>query len=258
MRYLEKFKINFNPYLFSHHKILLLALSCAIFATCFFIFDFSGHVQKYKSRTINFISKNILLSNQDLKVVIKGLVRSDKKRILNIVKKYTPSNKSLDVDSLTSRIKKSEKWIDSIHIFRSLPNSLNINIIEFSPFAIWSDESSYFVVDSNGNKISVQDINDFDSLLILSGNDAYSHVKSLFNLMVINPDISSRIYSATWVGNRRWDLRLDNSVLVKLPAEKISDSWSRLVELFNSKGSFYNLKSIDLRVKGKIYLEYKS
>lgn len=242
-------------------KVALFALILLVLCSLYFIANNKAKIAYYRNNVIHYVDNYFNFSGSS-KVIIQGVKRSNEvniKKILNELKtdsiKYSSTS---SINKITAKIKQTEKWIDSIHIFRTLPNSLNVRITEYSPFAIWNDGDDNYVVDSNGNKIPVENINEFDGLLILSGRDAYSHVKSLFNLMVINPDISSLIYSAAWVSDRRWDLTLDNSVLVKLPAEKISDSWSKLVEIYNQEGSFYNLKSIDLRVKGKIYLEYKT
>ncbi len=219
------------------------------------------YIEKAKYHSLLLISKYANIDFNGYKVIVNGVNRSDKDAIIKIIdNRYSNKNvvQSIDnFDDLVKEIKNNQKWIDSIHIFRSLPNKINVDIVEYVPFALWKKSDNYYVVDSNGKIIPIDDPSEYDDLIVLSGKDAYIHVKSLFNIMAISPKISSRIYSATWVGNRRWDLRFDNSLLIKMPSTRITHSWNKLVDLYNTDGSFYNLKVIDLRIKGKIYLEYK-
>jgi cell division protein FtsQ len=100
----------------------------------------------------------------------------------------------------------------------------------------------------------------FGYLVILTGKNAYKNVKSLFNILAIDPDISKNVYSATWVGGRRWDIRFENGLLIKLPSgnsdNDMRGAWNSLIKIYNMPGSLIGLKTIDLRIAKKIYLEY--
>lgn len=242
---------------------LAITLLLLLIGTSYYIYFHNPKIlNKIKYNSLSALSRITTLDYKKFEITINGAQRSDREEISKIIyDKYKGENQinSLDnLENLIKEIKKSQKWIDSIHIFRLLPNDINVEIEEFSPFAIWENGNKSYVIDNNGNKVIINSSEEFESLIILSGANAYTHVKSLFNIMVINPEISSRIYSAIWVGNRRWDLRLDSSLLIKLPSSNINEQWNQLVNLYNTKGSFYNLKVIDLRVKNKIYLEYKN
>jgi cell division septal protein FtsQ len=93
-------------------------------------------------------------------------------------------------------------------------------------------------------------------MIILSGKNANQNAKSLFNILVINSEISQDIYSANWVGKRRWDIRFFDGLLVKLPEIEISDAWRDLIKIYLSSKNDKAIKSIDLRVDGKIYFQY--
>lgn len=148
-------------------------------------------------------------------------------------------------------------WINEVTITRSLPNNLNILIKEHEPFAIWQNENDRYLISKDG-QIIAGDNGDggFDHLMILVGKDANFNVRSLFNILAIDPEVSKNIYSATWMGGRRWDIRFENNLLVKLPENNIKDAWRRLVKVYNIPGFLINLNSIDLRIDKKVYLEY--
>ena len=204
------------------------------------------------------------LDNQELgKVTITGNKRTTTEEILAIVTethKAANNNKFQDYQPLIQRlvieIKKQLPWINKVVITRSMPNLLNITVTEYEPFAIWQKGDKKYITDKDGNIVLIEDLTEFENLIILSGNEANNHVNSLFNIFVADPNLSSHVYSATWSGDRRWDIRFDNGLLIKLPENNISEAWNNLIKIYNTPGSILGLNVIDLRVEGKIYLEY--
>ena len=136
-------------------------------------------------------------------------------------------------------------------------NNLTIEISEYVPFAILKDGDKKYIVDKDGDMVLVNDISEYGHLVILSGKKANENVKSLFNILAINPSLNSNIYSANWVGRRRWDIRFENGLIVKLPENDINKAWQKLLKIYSLPGSMIDLNMIDLRLDGKIYLEYK-
>ncbi|MBM5782640.1 MAG: FtsQ-type POTRA domain-containing protein [Pelagibacterales bacterium] len=160
------------------------------------------------------------------------------------------------IKKIVIKIKEKLPWINEVVITRNMPNSISISVTEYEPFAIWHKDDEKYVADKDGNIVLVQDVEEFKDLLILSGEGGTSNVKSLFNIFAIDPNLSSQVYSATWIGGRRWDIRLDDGLLIKLPESNISEAWNGLLKIYNMQGAIVGLSVIDLRVEGKIYLEY--
>jgi len=192
-------------------------------------------------------------------ISISGNNRTSQEEIIDVIKK-TQSLQNNTNDSLIKKIIKEIKselpWVNQISIVRTLPNKLNITIIEYEPFAIWQNNGQKYVIDKDGNKVRINDDSEFDNLIILSGKDANLNAKSLFNVLAANPEFSAKVYSATWIGERRWDIRFENGLLVKLPSHNIIKSWQHLIKIYNTPGSLVNLKVIDLRINDKVYLQY--
>ncbi len=65
----------------------------------------------------------------------------------------------------------------------------------------------------------------FGKLRVLVGEHAPHHAVDLFQMLPTEPELSSRVKAATWVGNRRWTLRLDNKVDVLLPEKAPLAAW---------------------------------
>jgi len=62
------------------------------------------------------------------------------------------------------------------------------------------------------------------------------------------PAIANRLAAAIWVGDRRWDLRLDNGVTIRLPEDGLSQAIARLVEA-EARAPFLDkdIVAVDLR-----------
>ena len=180
--------------------------------------------------------------------------------VVNLAKKNFLKNSNSDyrplIQNIIDEMKAKLPWINTVVISRSMPDILNISVSEYEPFAIWQNDGKKFIIDKDGNTVPFQAEEEFEKMIILSGNSANIHARSLFNIFAVNSDVSVNVYSATWVGNRRWDIRLENGLLIKLPENDISDAWVNLIKIYKMPGSISGLKMIDLRIKDKIYLEY--
>ena len=211
-----------------------------------------------KNKGANYFYRYFKLDNFEFSSIhISGNKRVKDEEIIAIIK-------NIDllplVQNLIDKIKSQLNWIDKVTIKRLMPDILNIEVEEYKPFAIWINNDKKFIIDKEGNSIpfleEYEQSEEFKNMIILSGNGANENAKSLFNILVINSEISQDIYSANWVGNRRWDIRFFDGLLVKLPEIEISNAWNDLIKIYSASKNDKAIKSIDLRVSGKIYLQY--
>lgn len=219
--------------------------------------------QAYKKSSFYFFHYLHLDNHEFSQINIDGNKRVSREEVLAIIassKKQILENKTADyqplIQNLIDEIKTQLPWINQIVITRSMPDILNISILEYEPFAIWQNDGKKYIIDKEGNTVPYQDEEEFHHMVILSGKGANTHAKSLFNIFTVDPELSQNVYSATWVGDRRWDIRFENGLLIKLPETNISDAWQHLIKIYNMPGSIVGLNMIDLRIKDKVYLEY--
>lgn len=255
---------NFSNLTFSYLKkffLIIFVATILIFAALKFFKP--QYLTKINIKFHSYFFHTFGLDKHDFaSIEISGNNRVSNDEIINIAKKLH-SHQTLQNDTSEIFIKKLAKeikmqlpWVNKINITRTLPNKLHIAIIEYEPFAIWQNSGQQYVIDKDGNKVRINDDAEFNHLIILSGKNANLHVDSLFNIFTINPELAAKIYSATWIGERRWDIRFENGLLVKLPSNDIKNAWHQLINIYNMPGSLTNLKSIDLRVSNKTYLQY--
>lgn len=230
-------------------------------------------IDEIKHIFFNKFINNLQLNNFNFSVVnITGIERVKKQEIIDIIKNFDDGknfmiNKNLSdsqaiplAQNLIDEIKSKILWIDKITIKRIMPDIINIQVIEYKPFAIWLDNEKKFIIDKDGNPVpfleEYETSEEFKNMIILSGKNANKNVKSLFNILSIDAELSKEIYSANWVGNRRWDIRFFDGLLVKLPEDNIAEAWENLLKLYELSNIDKSIKSIDLRVAGKIYIQY--
>ena len=225
------------------------------------VFSKTYYVDKVFHKVSPYIYKILNIDNKLFaEVNISGINHIKEQEIIKIVddltKDYSEKNEAKIVEKIAIKIKQDLQWINEVLVVRSLPNILNITIEEFKPFAIWQNDDEQFFTDKNGKLVPYENIEEYKYMVILSGKNANNNVSSLFNIFFADPDLSAKVYSANWVSNRRWDIRLEDGTLVKLPEENISEAWQSLKKLYETPGSMIGIKLIDLRISNKIYLEY--
>jgi len=235
--------------IFGALKLFKPDLLTKIYQKSSFYFFHHLNLDNYDFNQIN-IFGNSRISKEEIMAIVDDV---QKKVVRNKTDDYQPM-----IQQLVVELKEQLLWANKVVVTRSMPNVLNISITEYEPFAIWYHEGRKFVIDKDGNAIPLENTDEFKHFVILSGKGANIHAKSLFNIFSTDSNLSANIYSATWIGDRRWDVRFENGLLVKLPESNISNAWQHLIRIYNMPGSVSGLKIIDLRVKDKIYLEYNN
>jgi cell division protein FtsQ len=247
-------------------KAILLIVTVAIFIFIALKLFQPKILDKFYNKASSYFFYYLSLDNHEFNQInISGNQRVSKDEIIaivNSVKKDFSHEEEFkyqtSIQNLIDEIRSNLRWIKEVTISRSLPNILNITIVEYEPFAIWQSSDKKYIIDRDGNTIPFEDLEEVEKMVILSGNGANIHARSLFNIFAIDSTLSQNVYSATWVGNRRWNIRFENGLLIKLPENDIAQGWQNLIKIYEMPGSIIGLKVIDLRIKDKIYLEYEN
>lgn len=259
-----EFKEFVTRYLFLHQKLLKKSLFFIFFILLVSSISFyiigdhpNSKIKKHFKIQKNRVLKLFNLSYDEVNIV--GIVNSDENQIKEIVKNKVSNIgfKNLGskiIDDIRVDIEKIN-WVKEVFINRNIASNLDIKIVEYSPFAIWDYNNKRYIIDKDGIKIDVKNIDDFGYLLVVNGDNARLKVKSLFNIFSAKPEIGRYVYSASLIGNRRWDIRFINNILVKLPEKNIEKAWKRLEKIYNDQDLINDITVIDLRIKNKTFLK---
>ncbi|MGH6898884.1 MAG: cell division protein FtsQ/DivIB [Geminicoccaceae bacterium] len=124
-------------------------------------------------------------------------------------------------------------WIEQASVARMLPDAVQIRLLERQPLALWQQGGRFEVIDRRG--IVIEDAlshhpEQYAHLRVLVGDDAPQSAAALFALLSTEPVLSNRVIAATRVGERRWNLHLDNQVDVWLPEHDVLGAWRLLAQ----------------------------
>ncbi|MDD2839515.1 MAG: cell division protein FtsQ/DivIB [Rickettsiales bacterium] len=244
LKFFKVFKITFTIF------ILLVVIY-------FFSFLYKNSVFTNFITDIKFIYSKTLYKNICSNVEINGVDKSNIYNIQDKIYNFCSLEDKNDLNSLLNKLKQ-DPWIKNINIKRILPNTLEITIDEYLPFAIWKNDENIELINEQGTTINIneREKRGYYNLLAVMGDGSKENIYSLFNILSSNPSLFSRIRSAIRVGKRRWDFILDNNIIVKMPEENnLLDAWDRLDKILSIRGSEINLKTIDLRNSDKAFLE---
>jgi len=143
---------------------------------------------------------------------------------------------------------------------RRLPDTLYVTLKERRAVAIWQNGNEFTLIDTNGRTVRASRMPPgAESLLLLGGPGAPEHVGDLLLLLANEPAMAKQLRAAVWVGQRRWNLFLNNDVEIWLPEEDAVAALQKLVKL---DGDYKLLTRefgiVDLRLPDKLYLRKRS
>lgn len=159
---------------------------------------------------------------------------------------------ALDIDAMRERLT-ALPWIVSAEIERHYPDRLLVTVKEAEPLALWQRNQKLFLVSRTGKVIETADITKYAKLLVIVGDKAPERAEALFDLLAEQPELKNRVTAAVYVGKRRWNLRFDNGLDVKLPEESPEYAWRRLAQLQRQYGILdKDVSIIDLRLPDQV------
>lgn len=191
------------------------------------------------------------LAAEDIK--IDGLVHQDPEAVLSAIG-VQPGSSLIGFEAGNAKqLLENLDWVASAKVQRLFPNQLEISVVERVPFAIWQRDGAYYVIDRNGAAMSNIEASQMTSLPLVTGEGAQTAAAELINQLEAFPALRSQVKAAARLGDRRWNLYLDNGVKVLLPETNVADALARVQQLDDtqkllSKG----ITAVDLRLGGRV------
>ena len=136
----------------------------------------------------------------------------------------------LDLDDIQSRVA-ALPWVKTVQIQRQLPDKVVINLEERRPTGRWQRNGRLTLIDEDGVTIRKLSGDLFQHLPIIIGNDAPAKVKQVLPILKKEPELFRRVKALTFIGGRRWNVRVDDKIDIKLPEKQIDKAWSHLATI---------------------------
>ncbi|WP_242124959.1 cell division protein FtsQ/DivIB [Sphingobium sp. Sx8-8] len=151
------------------------------------------------------------------KVEVRGVERMDELPIYNIaLGQVSRSMLALDLPKVRDDMLKLG-WVKDARISRRLPDTLVVDIVERDPVAVWQHDGQLQLIDVQGVVLQSVSAGAMPDLPLVVGPNANLQTAGLNKLMENAPALKPMLAGATWVGNRRWDLRFQSGETLSLP-----------------------------------------
>ena len=151
-----------------------------------------------------------------------------------------------DIHAARARLEKLD-WVASADVKRRYPDDISVRIVEKLPFALWQSPAGISVVERNGNVITTKATEEFRRLPLLLGEGG-SRAADIIDAVAQHRVLAARVKAYQRVSQRRWNLILDDGVLVKLPENGWQKELDALDHLVVDKGILErDVSEIDLR-----------
>jgi cell division protein FtsQ len=185
---------------------------------------------------------------------ITGNRRTPYKQVLEVLgMKPGQSIFSADLWSARDRLARLD-WIASAELHRRYPDAVFVTLVEKRPFALWQPpadahgEAPILVVERNGRPITSHDVEKFRRLPKLVGAGAPQAAADLVDAVATHRAVAARIAAYARQSERRWNLILDDGVVVQLPEAGWPKQLDALEHLIIDNGILErDVTEIDLR-----------
>ena len=108
-------------------------------------------------------------------------------------------------------------WIAEARVSRRLPDTLVVDIVERKPAAVWQHNRQLSLIDEKGVVLEPVAANAMPDLPLVIGPDANVQATALTALLANAPRLKPMLAGATWIGQRRWDLKFQSGETLALP-----------------------------------------
>lgn len=161
----------------------------------------------------------------------------------------------LSLDDLRTRLEAIPS-VKAAAVERALPGTLHVRIVEREPVALWQHQGKIALVDDKGVVMTGLDDAPYRHLPLIVGEGAPQHVVEILTVLASAPDLAKRFVAAVWVGDRRWNVRLDNGIEIKLPEQHPEAAWKQLADMHTQQQLLNrDVRAIDLRAPGKLFIK---
>ena len=161
----------------------------------------------------------------------------------------------LDAASVREKLK-ANPWISEATVLKLYPGQLRIDLVERTAFALWQQGGRLSVISEDGAVLERYVPERFVRLPLVVGKGAETRAKDFLALLARYPQINAMTKAAVFVGERRWNLRLDNGLDVRLPENNVGNALLTLSNLDRGEHLFAkDIVAVDLRLPDRLIVQ---
>lgn len=189
-------------------------------------------------------------------VKVSGNVQTSEIEILQVLGlDGATSLMALNAEAAKSNLEKLP-WVEKAEVRKIYPKTVDVRLVERQAYAIWQHGSDLSLIEKSGSVIAPLKDGKFVNLPLLVGRDAEVAAREFDADFAAWPDVKARVRAYVRVGGRRWDLYLNNGVIVKLPQDGIDQALAELSDMERSQQLLEReIASVDFRLADRTTIE---
>lgn len=147
-------------------------------------------------------------------------------------------------------------WVQDVEVRKVYPKTIEVKLKEREAYAIWQHGSELSLIEKSGSVIAPLRDNKFASLPLFVGRDAETAVSFFEGQLADWPDLKKRVKAYVRIAGRRWDLHLDNGIVVKLPEGDVARAMQMLQTLDRKQDLLArDIAAVDLRLDDRTTIQ---
>ena len=189
------------------------------------------------------------------KVTISGIARLGEAELLHAAGISNRGSLAfLNVATVRRRLL-ADPFVKSAEVRKLYPNELAITIVEREPFALWQLNGELYVIAQDGTQLEPMRDPELVDLPLVVGEGANLKAAEYAALLDAAGALKSKIRAGMLISGRRWTLKMQNGLDVRLPEEGAVGAVQRLVRLDREAGLLdKDVLTVDLRMPDRIVL----
>ncbi|TIO78098.1 MAG: cell division protein FtsQ/DivIB [Mesorhizobium sp.] len=147
-------------------------------------------------------------------------------------------------------------WVEVAAVRKIYPHTLEVRVEEREPFALWQQGDLLSVIERSGEVIAPFSGGKQALLPLIIGTGAPAKAPDFLEKIKRYPELAARVKGYIRVGERRWDLKLENGITVKLPEDDEDRAIAELVKLDHDNGLLTrDIAAVDMRLSDRLVVE---
>ncbi|MDQ0320934.1 cell division protein FtsQ [Pararhizobium capsulatum DSM 1112] len=233
-------RIHFAPHTGTVSALAFLA------ATGFYGMSLGGHAQGFAQTTttaVGFAIEDVKVSGNDQTSEIDILQQLGLDGTTSLV--------ALDVAEARKLISELP-WVEDVSVRKVYPGTIEVALKERKAFGIWQHGSDLSLIEKSGSVIAPLRDNKFSALPLFVGRDAETAAADFYEQFSAWPEIRDRVKAYVRVSGRRWDLQLENGVVIKLPEHDLDRAMQVLSTMEEGQQLLErDIAAVDLRLEDR-------
>ncbi len=147
-------------------------------------------------------------------------------------------------------------WVEVAAVRKVYPHTLEVRVEEREAFALWQQGSELSVIERSGAVIAPFSGGKQALLPLIIGTGAPAKAPDFVAKIQKFPELAARVKGYIRVGERRWDLKLENGITVKLPEDGEDQAIAELVRMDHDNGLLTrDIAAVDMRISDRLVVQ---